>query len=52
MNFKFDNMKTGKYKNNLKVYGRANLACPKCKTLIMKKKVAGRSTHYCKNCQN
>ena len=52
LNFKFDNMKTGEYKNNLKVYGRANLPCLKCKTLIMKTKVAGRSTHYCKNCQD
>ena len=52
MNFKFDNMKTGNYKNNLEVYGRDNMPCSKCNSLIIKKKVAGRSTHFCKKCQN
>ena len=52
MNFKFDNMKTGNYKNNLKVYGRYNLPCYTCNSMIIKEKIAGRSTYYCKYCQN
>ena len=52
INFKFDNMKTGNYKNNLKVYGRESLPCFSCDTLISKNKTAGRSTHFCKSCQN
>jgi formamidopyrimidine-DNA glycosylase len=52
INFKFDNMKTGNYKNNLKVYGRENLPCFSCDNIISKNKTAGRSTHFCKSCQN
>ncbi|MDL2281319.1 DNA-formamidopyrimidine glycosylase, partial [Selenomonadales bacterium OttesenSCG-928-I06] len=41
----------GDNQNSLHVYGRANQPCYNCKTLIQKKKVAGRSSHYCPNCQ-
>jgi len=35
----------------LKVYGRASLACPRCGAPIIKSRLAGRGTHWCKNCQ-
>jgi formamidopyrimidine-DNA glycosylase len=41
----------GSHQNYLNVYGRANQPCPKCKTLIATKKVAGRTSHYCPKCQ-
>ncbi len=43
--------KTGNYTDFLKVFGKQNTPCPKCKTLIQKTKVAGRGTHFCPNCQ-
>ena len=52
MNFKFDNMKTGNYKNKLMAYGRESLPCYLCKTPIIKEKIAGRPTYYCESCQN
>jgi len=51
INFKFDNMKTGNYKNQLKVYGRENLPCYICKNKISKERVAGRGTYMCIHCQ-
>ena len=41
----------GYFQIDLKVYGREGLACYKCKNLITKDRIAGRSTFYCKNCQ-
>ena len=51
INFAFDNMKTGDFKNKLKVYGRGGLLCYKCENKIIKEKIASRSTHYCRYCQ-
>ena len=51
INFKFDNMKTGEFKNELKVYGREGKVCFRCKNKITRKKIASRSTHYCQRCQ-
>lgn len=34
-----------------KVYRRQNLPCRICRTLIKQVKLAGRSTHFCPNCQ-
>lgn len=42
---------TGAHINFLKVYGRDGEKCKKCKTIIFKKKHAGRGTHYCVKCQ-
>jgi formamidopyrimidine-DNA glycosylase len=42
---------TGSHINFLKVYGRDGEKCKKCKSVILKKKHAGRGTHYCQNCQ-
>ena len=44
-------MKTGEFKNELKVYGREGEKCFRCKGKIVRKKIAARSTHYCKRCQ-
>ena len=49
--FKYDQMKTGTYKNNLQAYGREGLKCNRCKEIIIKIKVAGRGTHVCPSCQ-
>ena len=41
----------GYYKLNLAVYGRENLPCPICTSLIKRLTQSGRSTFFCKNCQ-
>ncbi|MEZ4195667.1 MAG: bifunctional DNA-formamidopyrimidine glycosylase/DNA-(apurinic or apyrimidinic site) lyase [Candidatus Paceibacterota bacterium] len=41
----------GNFKDYLKVFGKQNTPCPKCKSLIQKTRVAGRGTHFCPNCQ-
>lgn len=41
----------GKYQNNLLVHQRENKECRICKNMIVKEKINGRSTYYCKNCQ-
>jgi len=41
----------GSYVQRLKVYGRKNLQCLRCEHKIIKKKIAGRGTHYCEWCQ-
>ena len=51
INFKFDNMKTGSYKSQLKIYGRDGYNCYRCNSKIKKIKIAGRGTHICDTCQ-
>lgn len=42
----------GNFVKYLKVYGRDKKRCLKCKKVfILKKKIAGRGTHFCTNCQ-
>jgi len=41
----------GNFVKFLKVYGRKDERCPRCKGRIKKIKLAGRGTHYCPNCQ-
>jgi len=41
----------GNFKDYLKVFGKQNTPCLKCKTLIAKTRVAGRGTHFCPTCQ-
>ena len=51
-NFKFDNMKTGDYKDKLNVYGRKGMECKRCnKYIIITMQISGRTTHYCSKCQ-
>jgi len=41
----------GNFSDLLQVYGRTGQKCRRCRGLIVKKKVAGRGTHYCSCCQ-
>ncbi len=41
----------GNFSDYLKVFGKQGQSCPRCKTLIVKIRCAGRGTHYCPNCQ-
>lgn len=43
--------KRGNFSRLLKVYGRGNQPCLKCRQVIIKCKLAGRGTHFCENCQ-
>jgi formamidopyrimidine-DNA glycosylase len=43
--------KKGGMKRRLKVYGRTGKKCVNCGNIIMKRKIAGRGTHYCLECQ-
>lgn len=43
--------KKGNFTEYLKVFGKQGTPCPRCKTLIIKIRVAGRGTHYCQYCQ-
>jgi formamidopyrimidine-DNA glycosylase len=41
----------GGYQREFRVYGRAGQPCPRCRTAIQSIRQAGRSTHFCPNCQ-
>jgi formamidopyrimidine-DNA glycosylase len=41
----------GRYQDEFRVYGRAGEPCPRCRTPIERIRLAGRSTHYCPECQ-
>ncbi|MFA6995002.1 MAG: bifunctional DNA-formamidopyrimidine glycosylase/DNA-(apurinic or apyrimidinic site) lyase [Patescibacteria group bacterium] len=41
----------GNFSRFLRVYGRQGKKCSNCQNLLLKKKVAGRGTHYCPHCQ-
>ena len=41
----------GKFGLQTNVYRRTGKECRKCRNLIEKQKIAGRSTHWCPNCQ-
>ncbi len=43
--------KKGSYMSFARVFRRENLACPRCGTMIIKTRVAGRGTHTCPSCQ-
>ena len=42
---------SGKFQNQLQVYGRNKQPCVICQTPIEKIKVGGRGTHFCPKCQ-
>ena len=46
-----DNEVSGKFQNELFVYGREGQPCKNCKTLIVKTFINGRGTHFCPSCQ-
>lgn len=41
----------GEYGHRLKVYGRKSEHCYQCSALIERKKISGRGTYFCNNCQ-
>lgn len=41
----------GNFTEYLKVFGKQATPCPRCGTLIVKIRYAGRGTHYCPGCQ-
>lgn len=43
--------KKGSYMSFARVFRRENLPCPRCGTIIIKSRVAGRGTHTCPKCQ-
>ncbi len=43
--------KAGLYGDIRKVYGKEGKPCPSCKTKIVRKKIGGRSAHFCPKCQ-
>lgn len=43
--------KRGSYMDFARVFRREGQACPRCGTIIVKFKAAGRGTHICPNCQ-
>ncbi len=43
--------KKGSYLNFASVFRREGQSCPRCGTVIVKTRVAGRGTHTCPNCQ-
>lgn len=42
---------TGRFQNELNVHMKKGEHCPKCSTIIEKKKVNGRGSYYCPKCQ-
>ena len=51
VNFSYLNGRSGKFSNQLKIFGKDGQPCALCTTEIKKKQVAGRGTHYCPRCQ-
>jgi len=49
--FRFGRGETGSYRDRLKVFGREDQPCPRCRTAIRKTRVAQRGTHHCPQCQ-
>ena len=49
--YKDGNGNKGSNQYHLQVYGRSGEKCKNCSTILLKDKVAGRSTTYCPNCQ-
>jgi len=46
-----DNEVSGKFQNELFVYGREGQTCKDCKTILVKTFINGRGTHFCPQCQ-
>ncbi|MCF7801155.1 MAG: DNA-formamidopyrimidine glycosylase [Candidatus Marinimicrobia bacterium] len=51
INFQHGDNRSGSFQHQLKVYGRSDQPCPKCKTPIRKMVIGQRGTHYCPACQ-
>lgn len=51
-NFRSVAKKRGQNQDQLNIFRRTNLPCPRCKTPVKRLLVAQRSTHICPNCQS
>jgi len=49
--YTYDFSYVGNYALKLNVFGREDRQCSRCKSIIIKTKVAQRGTHYCPKCQ-
>jgi len=45
------NNEKGGFQEHLQVYGKTGEKCPLCGNLIIRKRIGGRSSHYCEFCQ-
>ncbi len=43
--------RSGEFQKLLQVYGKYKEPCPRCRTVLLKAKVAGRTSSYCPKCQ-
>jgi formamidopyrimidine-DNA glycosylase len=41
----------GAYQDERRVYGREGEPCPKCRSVIKRRVIGQRSSHYCPRCQ-
>lgn len=41
----------GRYQDEFRVYGRMGMPCVRCRAIIERIRLAGRSTHFCPRCQ-
>ena len=49
--YTYDFAYVGNYALNLKVFGKNGENCHRCQTIIIKRKISQRGTHYCPKCQ-
>ncbi len=42
----------GRFQNELNVYGKKDLSCPRCSSILRKGRIGGRGTTYCPKCQH
>jgi len=50
--FYFGNGESGEFQNEFRAYGRTDESCKRCRKPISCIRLAGRSTHFCENCQH
>jgi formamidopyrimidine-DNA glycosylase len=50
-NYVYAEGKRGSYLTFARVFRREGQTCPRCGTVIVKTRVAGRGTHFCPHCQ-
>ena len=51
INFSYGQNKKGNFSNELNIFGKTDIPCPKCSQLIIKDFVGQRGTYYCRKCQ-
>ena len=51
INFSYGQNNKGNFSNELNIFGKTDIPCPKCSKPIIKNFVGQRGTHYCTKCQ-